>query len=184
MNTLYAECALFNNSTLTHRYIRIENQTTQVRIHVVIELFVIGVFEPIEPSDFIRTVIYTILGPHATVVSHLIEAFAAVIGCRNRTNIFAGCIVAMLTHQRLKNNTRIGRIAVIIAVDSDPVHDTAFHNFLFSNYRNIIFGLTGNYTCTATDALIQVNGYRPVMACKFSFFIKCCVLFLDRKSVV
>ena len=98
-------------------------------------------------------------------------------GGQYRTNSFAWCIIALLTHHGLECHfdafacgDRIvllffgytGIVAVfgegVIAVDTHPVHLTATNYFVFTYYRNVIFNLTAYHASSATGTCVQING--------------------------
>ena len=80
----------------------------QVYLHrcmlVVRETICAGVIRPVETTYFIRTVVCAISCTDTTVISHLVDAFAAVVGCSYRANVFTGSVIAMLAKHRLENS--------------------------------------------------------------------------------
>jgi len=80
-----------------------------IGIHPIADANLLVEVEVVETPHFERTVVGTVAGSDATVVSHLIQAFLAVWGSCHRTNIFAGRIVTMLAHHWLENHFRIIR---------------------------------------------------------------------------
>src|SRR5690606_24847350 len=123
--------------------------TTAIFIQVVGKTVGTVKVKPVKTTYFIRTVVSTIFSTYTTVISHLVQAFAAVVGSRYRTNVFTRSVVAMLAHHRLEYSLYavcIIWIAAKITVNSDPGHFLRFQYFMFPYYRNIIFCLTGNYT--------------------------------------
>ena len=95
-------------------------------ILVIREAISTGIISPVEATHFIRTVVGAISRTNATVISHLVNAFAAVVGSCYRANVFARRIVTVLAKHRLKNNSfKIIRILFIgnkIAIDAQPMH--------------------------------------------------------------
>ena len=43
-------------------------------------------------------------------------------------------------------------VAGVVAIDTDPVHFAAATNLVFTNNRDVVFGLATNNTSAATDA--------------------------------
>ena len=120
-----------------------------------------SIISPVKTAYFIRTVIGTISCTNTTVISHLVNPFAAMVGCRNRANIFTRSIITMLAKHRLKNNIRIFRITGKIPVDTKPMHIMIPGYFIFTYNRNIIFSMTGNYAGAATGTGIKINAHSP-----------------------
>lgn len=110
------EATFFHNASTTNGYIRIQYHsgnivvdiiTTSIFVHVVIETIRLIPISPIESSYFIRGVIGTISSTDATIISHLINSFAAMEHLPDKH--FRKARVAMLTYHRLKQGlNRIG----------------------------------------------------------------------------
>jgi len=70
-------------------------------------------------------------GSDTPVISNLVQTFAAMVGGRNRTDIFTGCIIAMLAGQRLEKDFWIIRSIRIVSVNFNPVHNPSANNLRF-----------------------------------------------------
>ena len=58
-----------------------------------------------------------------------------------------------------------------IRITSYNVCYTKLLRLFFTNYLNVVFGLTGDGTVGTTDARRQIDGHSPVMSFKFRFWI-------------
>ena len=113
LRALYAERAFSITPRERNVHIRVQYHACQVFVHLE-SASGIGVFscrgsvpgcrqncrrrynQPVETAYFIRTVVGTIPGTDTTVVCHLVQPFAAVVGCSHRANVFAWRVIAML----------------------------------------------------------------------------------------
>jgi len=173
---LNAERTFFHHTTAAHSYVRVQYHTSKIIIHIVTtSVFIYIIFKairtvpvhPVEVTYFVRAVVSAIFSTDTTVVSHLVQALAAVIGSRYRTNVFARGVIAMLTQHRLEYRLYAIRIfghASKITVDTQPVHFMRFQHMFFTHYRNIVFCLATHHTSTATDTSIHVNRHTPMDA--------------------
>ena len=82
-------------------------------------------------------------------------------GRPNRTDCFAGRLLAMHAQHRLK--VAIGRsgASLVLAVDAQPVHLSLVNHLLFADNGNIVLGLAGDNASIATNAGVQVDTDRP-----------------------
>jgi len=71
----------------------------------------------------------------------------------------------MLAKHRLEDDSlqiiRIFRITDKIPVDTQPVHIMIPENLSFTNYRNIVFSMTGYHTGATSVATIHVDRHAP-----------------------
>ena len=61
-----------------------------------------------------------------------------------------------------------------ITIHADPVHFTTHGDLLFANNRNIVFCLTSNQTRVAADAIIKINGHRPLLTLIVEVLVSLC----------
>src|SRR5579871_3243587 len=128
-----------------------------------------GIIRPVETADFKWTVVSTIPCSDTTVIGHLVQSFAAVVGCCYRANIFARSIIAVLAKHGLEYNLYFIRIFELascrcseITVDAYPMHIVIAKHFRFTNNRYIVFCMASNNTCTTTHARVHVNRHSPM----------------------
>ena len=120
------------------------------------------VIEIIEAAHFEWAVVRAIARPDTAVVSHDVEAVLAVNGGVDRTNRFAGRVLAVLTHHRLMHHLGVLRpVAVVlverfrareITVDPDPMHGAAMAGLQLAYDRDVVLGLAGDHARAATGA--------------------------------
>ena len=55
--------------------------------------------------------------------------------------------------------------AGVVAIDPDPVHDTAMGDLQFADNRDVVFRLAGDDTGAATGADVEVNRHTPLLWC-------------------
>ena len=83
---------------------------------------------------------------------------------RNRANHFARRLFAMHTRDRLIEDLGLVKVAGIVTVHPDPMHEASFGHLLFSNHRDIVLGLAGDGTGVTSDADVQIDNHAPLVA--------------------
>src|SRR6516165_10451508 len=120
------------------------------------------VVEPVEPPSFVRAVVGAVTGPDASVVNLLIQTVFAVNRCQNGTNGFAGCVVALLTHQRLVRHVDLVHFGIaVVAIDSQPVHFAVAPHFIAAHYGNVVLHLTSNHAGGTSGTRIEIDHHAP-----------------------
>ena len=56
---------------------------------------------------------------------------------------------------------RIGRLALEVAVDADPVHLAALAHLILADHRDVVLGVAGDDASVAADARREVDGHAP-----------------------
>ena len=51
----------------------------------------------------------------------------------------------------------------VVAINSQPVHLTAFGHLILADNRNVVLALAGNHTGIAASAGAEINGHAPLM---------------------
>ena len=165
---------IFPLHRLTNCYIRIQHHSCKIIIHLHVphhpayqlstdpgywETICTCIISPVKPAYFIRTVIRAISCSDTTVIGHLVNAFAAMVGrgipdkhfrkahYRNAGKASAEKL-QLSDHQdffhRSRNN---GRYATSAYHDNEAL--------LFYQQQDIIFSMTGNHTGATTNTTIQ-----------------------------
>src|SRR5581483_9129362 len=114
-DALHAVRAFLHYAAAAHGDIGIAHHLQLRRLPVLEE-------QEVEASHLIGTVVRAIASSNAAVVHHVVEAFRAVYGRAYRTNHFAGRVLALHARNRLKEGARISGIALVIRVDTEPMH--------------------------------------------------------------
>src|SRR5690606_14586652 len=180
--SLNTKATLLHYTSRPHGHIRIKDHFAQVTVLRGVDtckILVIVVFEPVKPSDLIRTVVRTIPCSDTSVIGHLVKAFRTVGSSNYRTNRFTRRIVTMLAGHRLESDLRVicGNLQfligfcslwrAIITVNPDPRHFTSVEHFLLTHHRYVIFNLTGHRTSTTANTGVHVNGHSPMVLAVF-----------------
>src|SRR5262249_47781921 len=136
LNSLHAISALLHNPAASDRDVGVAQHLETRSVEVLIE-------KKVEPANFVRTVVGAIPRAYAAVVSHVVQAFSAVNRGCDRTHKFARRVFALLARYRLKICLRILLAALVISVDSKPVHFATSRNLFFPDHRNVVFSYAG-----------------------------------------
>src|SRR5208282_5210964 len=153
-DALHAISTFFHDAAAAHGHIRIAH-------HLVLRRFPILEEKEVEAPHFVWAVIGTIARAHAAVVDHVIQAFGAVHSCAHGTHYFARRILTLHARDGLEVCLGIIAVALIIGIDTQPVHVAADHDLLFANDRNVVLRLAGDGAIIAADAGVQINGHAP-----------------------
>src|SRR6267143_1568186 len=83
--------------------------------------------------------------------------------CLGWTNLLAWSGLAM--HARYRLVIQLGWLwfALIVAIDSDPMHLTPTPNLILPYHRDVVFGLTSNHAGVAADAGVQIDHHPQLM---------------------
>src|SRR5690606_29031291 len=170
-----------HHTSPTETNIGVEHQMGDLVIEVVIEARIVPVVEPIETTDFVRTVIGTIPCTEAPVIGHVVQPFRRVYGGQYGAYRFAWGMLTMLAEHRLVYHRyvlhviqvpdfiflRIGLAVLfdrIIPVDTYPMHFPAAAYFITAYNRNIILKVTSYDAGTTARTGIEVYGHYPFVA--------------------
>src|SRR4029077_6902973 len=137
-----------------HAYVRIAHHLVLRRLPILEE-------EKVEPPHFVRTIIRAVASAHAAVVDHIVQAFAGMIGRAHRTHDFAGRVFAMHARHWLEERLGIVAVALVVGVDTKPVHVAADHALLFTDHSDVVLRLAGQHAIVAAHAGVQINGHAP-----------------------
>jgi len=156
LDPLDAQGAFFHHSPASDGDVRIQDH--------VLKAVLVGVVEPVEAPNLVGAVVGAEPGPHAAVVDLLVESFPAVDRGQDRTDRFAGSVVAVLAHHGLVHRADVPALARVVAVDPDPGHlPVAFH-FVLADHGNIVLGLAADDAGRAPGAGGEVHHHPPVMS--------------------
>ena len=176
LDSLDAVRAFFHYTPTSDCHFWIHHQVLQVTVagrHFVgsgifDQRYCIGVIEIVKATNLVGAVVATIPRPNTPVVNHVVEPLAAVHGRGDRANRFAGSILAMVTGYRLMHDYLVvipgvlgEEVVTVIAVNPHPVHLAAAPHIVFADNRDIVFGLAGDDTGVATNALVEINRHPP-----------------------
>ncbi len=162
IDPLHAVCAFLHHSAAAYGHIGIPHHLELRGIPILEE-------KEIKPPHFVRTVVRAIARPDAAVVNHVVETFRAMGRCANGTNQLAWRVFTLHARYRLEICFGIIAIALVISVDSQPMHVPAFVDLLFANDGNIIFRLAGDDAVIASHAGIQIDRHSPRV--RFAFVV-------------
>jgi hypothetical protein len=62
----------------------------------------------------------------------------------------------LLAENRLKADARVGKITFPVALDTNPVLDSAAGGLVFAGGGDVVFCMTGDYAGFAAGAAVQV----------------------------
>src|SRR5215469_10871491 len=157
IDALYAVGALFHDAPAAHRHVRVVQQLETGRL-------VIGEQVEVEPPYFVRAVVRAVARAHAAVVDHVIQAFRTVVGGLHRADQLAGRVLALHAGHRLVVNLGIVEAAVVVAVDTQPVHGPAAAHLVFAHHGDIVFRLASHDAGAASRAGVEVDRHAPGIA--------------------
>src|SRR5437764_11949127 len=89
-----------------------------------------------------------------------------------RANHFARRILTLLAHYRLEESVGIVNLALIVAVDADPMHLASTDHLILADHGNVVLRLAGDYASITADAGTEIDGESPAVAVMFVFGIK------------
>src|SRR6185503_9722237 len=145
LNPLHAVSALLHYAAAAHRDVRVAHHLQAGGVEILIQ-------QKVKPPNFIRAVVRAIPSADATVVSHVVEAFGAVRGRRNRAHHFARRVLALLARNGLEIGLRVSLAAFVVCIHAKPVHLAAPGDLLLSYDWNVVLGDTSNNASVASDA--------------------------------
>src|ERR1700722_980735 len=160
VDALHAVGAFFHHAAAAHGDVRIAHAVQAGR-------GVIREQKEIEAADLVRAVVRAVASADAAVVDHFVQAFRAVNRGADRADNFARRVFAVHAEHRLVVGFRRVEVAAEISVDADPLHGAAFHDLLFADHRDVVFGLAGDDAGIAANTFVQIDGHTPGIAFLF-----------------
>ena len=157
-DALYAEGTFLHDSSTANRYVRVE---------VVAEGLGPYRLPVVEEANDVGTTVRTVPSADASVVDLNVQAFAVVIGGEYRTHRFARCIFAVLAHDRNEPRLDVRELAFPVTLHADPRHGARALKPVLKVQRDVVLGLTGQYTCLTPGALVDIDDHAPAV---LSFF--------------
>ena len=85
-------------------------------------------------------------------------------GRLNGADQLARGILALHARDGLKVHERVVHAALVIAIDTQPVHLAAAGDLVFADDRDVVLGLASHHAGAAADAGGQVDGHAPFVA--------------------
>jgi len=76
-------------------------------------------------------------------------------------NGFTGRVSALLAEYRDKPGLHVRELALPVALDPDPVHETPLPGQLFPGHRHVVLGLAGDHAGAAARAAVEVDNHAP-----------------------
>src|SRR5205807_10291019 len=157
VDALHAVRALLHDAAAPYRH---------VRIAAALQAFArpVGEEVPVEAANLVRTVVRAVPRADAAVVHHVVQAFGAVVGRTDRAHHFAGGVFALHASERLKVRLRILDVALVVTVDTDPMHLAAAAHLIFADDGDVVLRLTGDHAGVAADAGREIDRHTPRVA--------------------
>src|SRR6266853_270355 len=160
IDSLHAVRTFFHDATAAHADVGIAHAEQAGRLPVRVK-------SEIEAPHLIRTVVRAIARAHAAVVDHFVQAFRAMNRRGHRANNFARRVFTMHAEHGLVVSARAVQIPFEVAVDANPVHLTANHDFRLADHRDVVFRLAGHHARAAAGTGVQVYRHAPRVAVVF-----------------
>src|SRR5579871_235392 len=154
VDALDAVRALLHHPAAAHAHVGVAHQLVLRRVPVLEQ-------QEIEPPDFVGAVVRAIARAHAPVVHHVVQAFGAVQGRAHRADQFAGRVLTLHAGHRLKVRPGMVAVALVVGVDTQPVHVPPAHNLLFPHDGDVVLRLAGHDAVVAAHAAIHVDRHAP-----------------------
>ena len=134
LDALHAERALLHHADFAHRDVRVELQ---------VQRLVPGRVEEVEEAHVVRAGVGAVAGADAAVVDLRVQAVFGVVAGVGRTDRLARGGVALLAQHRPELHLHVGKLALPVAFDADPVHGAAARRLLGADGRNVVLGVAG-----------------------------------------
>src|SRR5690606_10647151 len=157
VDPLDAVGAFLHDAARSNAHIRIAQEPQARRLEV-------GVLIEIEIADLVGAVVRAVPRADAAVVDHEVEPFRRVHRRRGGAHGLARRVLAVHARKRLEEDLRLGEIALVVAIDADPVHLAAASDLILSDDGDIVLGLAGDHAGVAADAGAEVDGHAPSVA--------------------
>ena len=155
VDPLDAVRALLHHPARAHGHVRVPLELQAGRV-------VVGILEEVEPADLVRAVVRAVASAHAAVIRHLVEALVAVRRRFHGADGFAGGLLAVHAEDGLEVGIRARRlVALVIAIDPQPVHLARAEDLLPAHDRDVVLGLAGDHAGAAADAAVEIDGHAP-----------------------
>src|SRR5206468_4221546 len=95
----------------------------------------------------------------------LVEPLRAVAGRRHRAHGLAGGVLAVHAGEGLEVRAqRLLRGPLVVGVDADPVHLASVQDLGLADDRDVVLGLALEDAPVASDAGVEVDLHRPLVA--------------------
>src|SRR5262245_9159386 len=125
------------------------------------ERFFPGGIEEVEEPNVVRAGIRAVPRADAAVVDLRVQAVFVVAAGVGRTDRFARRGIALLTHHRAVLHLHVGKLALEVPLDPDPVQRTPARRLQFSHRRNVVFGVAGGHARFASGAAVEIDRHAP-----------------------
>jgi hypothetical protein len=119
-----------------------------------------GIGEVIEAAHFVRAVVGAEPRADAAVVDHHVQPLVVVHVAPTGQTTSQGA-ASQCMHRTGWNALRRGGVALVIAVDAQPVHFALAQHLLLADGRDVVLRLAGDDAGVAADAGIQVDAHAP-----------------------
>lgn len=160
-DTLDAECTFFHNTAGPHADIRVQSAWVAVHGRVAHDIPLMG--KPVEASNLVRTGVRAVASSDAAIIGLNVHTFLIMRGRIDWTNRFAGCVVTVLTGNRLIAQLGIIDGTAEVTVNANPVHLATDHHLFAADLRDVILKVASDGTSTATDATLEVDAHTPAI---------------------
>ena len=121
----------------------------------------------VEESNNVRATVCAVSGTNTSVVYLNVHAFRVVVGGINRANGLTWRVVTVLTHDRDEPSFSVREVAFPVSFNTNPGNRSSPLDTVLGVDRNIVFCLTCDYACVATDALVDIDNHSPLMGSEF-----------------
>src|SRR6185503_963021 len=97
----------------------------------------------------------------AAVVGHVVQPFRAVRRGADRADRLTRRLLALHARHRLVINLGVPGVALVIAIDAQPVHLALGQHLLLADHRDVVLRLTGDDATVAPGADRGVDDHGP-----------------------
>src|SRR5262249_20168601 len=151
-DALRAERALLHHADFTHRYVRVQLQ---------VERLLPGRVEEIEEANVIRAGVGAISRADAAIVDLRVQARFVMAARVGRADRLAWRRIALLAHHRPVLHFDVGKFALEVTLDTDPMQRAAARGLQLADGRDIVFRVAGGHARFATGAAVEVDRHAP-----------------------
>ncbi len=156
-DALRAVRALLHHATAAHRDLGVARHLERLGVPV-------GVEQEVEPPHLVRAVVRAVARAHAAVVDHVVQPLLVVDRRRDGTHHFARCVLALHAGDGLVVHRGVVEVALVVAVDADPVHLAPRGDLLLAHDRDVVLRHARHDAGIAAVAGVEVDDHPPLVA--------------------
>src|SRR5690348_12633259 len=152
-DALHAECAFLHHANAAYRNIWIQLQIERLVPHGI---------EPVEKPYIVGAGVCAIPSTDAAIVDLPVQPLGRVIARKRGAYRLARSFTALLAKHGHKLRGHVGKIALVISLDANPVLRAAARRLFFPNRADIVLGMARHDASFAARAAVQIDHHSPL----------------------